>query len=58
MIELRWVQRWAGIPSVGEEEHIEVERVLQYRTRIVDKLEHYQPHWTNWQDVPTVKEQP
>ena len=71
MVEHRWVERQVGTllfsdpPLYGEKERngFRTERVLQYRTLMVDQCNVdgtlrvvYGNHWSDWQDVPTVKE--
>ena len=57
MIELRWVIRQIPAPQYGEDVTQGVS-VLQYRTRKESTSEFgLIASWTNWQDVPTVKEE-
>ena len=52
MVELRWVER-----SVWARDGDKVERVLQYRHRDENALGVLPGKWSDWQDVPTVREE-
>ena len=59
MIEMRWLETETGRRMEGESLHISFKRTLQYRyaTNVFELgLQH--PIWSEWIDVPTVKEQP
>ena len=57
MIELRWVVRASPSPElIGISQEISV---LQYRQRLYESLgpfSGYSNKWSDWQDVPTVRE--
>ena len=60
MIELRWVERTRPyVTYVDGKACLEIDKVLQYRQRLYESLgpfSGYSNKWSDWQDVPTVRE--
>ena len=57
MFELRWLEITVKAKGMGYE-RMTIERVLQFRQRSnVEEIGIQPPIWTEWEDVPTEKEE-